>query len=99
MDFFRRLFPRRALPVGNPPEVAPVGGFALQRKPSAGGSYPEYLPYDSNQGWHRAWFYIRNSVEALFLAFTDKRPERQDSWSWGPTRWEKKKVEIIEEEL
>ena len=29
VDFFRRLFSGRALPVGNPPEVAPVGGFAL----------------------------------------------------------------------
>ena len=29
VDFFRRLFSRRALPVGNPPEVVPVGGFAL----------------------------------------------------------------------
>ena len=28
-DFFRWLFFGRALTVGNPPEVAPVGGFAL----------------------------------------------------------------------
>ena len=28
-DFFRRLFSGQALLVGNPPEVAPVGGFAL----------------------------------------------------------------------
>ena len=28
-DFFRQLFSGRALPVGNPPEVTPVGGFAL----------------------------------------------------------------------
>ena len=47
-DFFQRLFSRRALMVGNLPEVAPVWGFALQRKPSAGGSYPAYIPCDSN---------------------------------------------------
>ena len=29
MDFFWRLFSERTLPMGNPPEVAPVGGFAL----------------------------------------------------------------------
>ena len=58
-----------------------------------------YLPYDSNRGWHGAWFYIRNPVEALFPAFTDKRPERQESSSWGPSRREKKKMEIIEAEL
>ena len=29
VDFFRRLFSRRALTVGNPAEIAPVGGFAL----------------------------------------------------------------------
>ena len=28
-DFFRRLFSRRALTVGNPAEIAPVGGFTL----------------------------------------------------------------------
>ena len=28
-DFFRWLFSRRDLLMGNPPEVAPVGGFAL----------------------------------------------------------------------
>ena len=43
MDFFRWLFSWRALPVGNPPEVTPVGGFTLQRKPSVGGSYPAYI--------------------------------------------------------
>ena len=75
-DFFRRLFSGRALTVGNPTEIAPVGGFALQRKPSAGGLYPAYLPYDSNRGWHGEWFYIRNPMEAPLLAFTCKRLER-----------------------
>ena len=98
-DFFRRLFSRRALTVGNPAEVAPVGAFALQRKPSVGGLYPAYICYDSNRGWHGEWFYIRNPTEAPFLAFTGGRPEKQDSWSWGYSRWEKKKVEIIKEEL
>ena len=28
-DFFHRLFSKQALSVGNPPEVVPVGGFAL----------------------------------------------------------------------
>ena len=64
-----------------------------------GGSYPTYLPYDSNQGWHGEWFYIRNPAEAPFPAFTGGRPEKQDSWSWGCARKEKKKVEVIEEEL
>jgi len=85
--------------VGNPPEATPVGGFALQKKPSAGGSYPMYIPYDSNRGWHGEWFYIRNPMEAPFLAFTDGRPKRRESWSWGPSHREKKKVEIIEAEL
>ena len=84
--------------MGNPPEVTLVGGFALQRKPSVGGSYPTYIPYNSNWGWHGEWFYIRNPAEAPFPAFNDGRPEKQDSWSWGCSRREKKKVEIIEEE-
>ena len=37
-------------------------------------------------------------MEAPFLVFTGGRLERRDSWSWGPSRREKK-VEIIEEEL
>ena len=38
-------------------------------------------------------------MEAPFPVFTGGRPERQDSWSWDPSRREKKKVEIIEAEL
>ena len=38
-------------------------------------------------------------MEAPFPSFTGRRPERRESWSWGPSRWEKKKVEIIEAEL
>ena len=64
-----------------------------------GGSYPTYIPYDSNRGWHGEWFYIRNPMEAPFSAFTGGRLEKQDSWSWGCARKEKKKVEVIEEEL
>ena len=85
--------------MGNPTEITPVGGFTLQRKPSMGGSYPAYLPCDSNRGWHGEWFYIRNPVEAPFPAFTGERPEKQESWSWGCARKERKKVEVIEEEL
>ena len=38
-------------------------------------------------------------MEAPFLAFTGGRPEKEDSWSWGCAHKEKKKVEVIEEEL
>ena len=76
-----------------------MGGFALHRKPSTGGSYPAYIPCDSNRGWHGEWFYIRNPAKAPFSAFTGGRPEKQDSWSWGCARKEKKKVDVIEEEL
>ena len=37
-------------------------------------------------------------MDAPFLAFTGGRLERRDSWSWGPSRREKK-VEIIEVKL
>ena len=69
-DFFQQLFSGRTLTTGNSTETVSVGGFALQRKPSAGGSYPVYTPCDSNRGWHGEWFYIRNPVEAPFSAFT-----------------------------
>ena len=38
-------------------------------------------------------------MEVPFPVFTGGRPERRDSWSWGPSCREKKKVEIIEAEL
>ena len=37
-------------------------------------------------------------MEVPFLLFTYRRPERWDSWSWGPTS-RQNKVEIIEAEL
>jgi len=98
-DFFRRLFSGRALMVGSSTEIAPMRGFALSRKLSAGGLYPTYLPYDSNRGWHGEWFYIRNLAEAPFLAFTGETSEKQESWSWGCARKERKKVDVIKEEL
>ena len=99
VDFFRWIFSGQALSEGKPVRIASVGVFALQKKPSASGANPVYSPYDSNQGWHGEWFYIRNPVEAPFPAFTGGRLEKRDSWSWGYSRWEKKKVEIIEVEL
>ena len=81
VDFFRWMFSGRALSRGKPLRIVPMGGFALQKKPSVLGSYPSYTPYDSNRGWHRVWFYIKNPVEAPFLPFTDRRLERQESWS------------------
>ena len=38
-------------------------------------------------------------MESSFPPFIDRRPERRDSWSWGPSSQEKKKLEIIEAEL
>ena len=57
-----------------------------------------YSPYDSNRGWHGEWFYIRNPTEAPFPPFIERRPERQESWSWGPSSWQNK-LEVIEAEL
>ena len=61
---------------GKPPRTAPVGGFALQKKPKTSTFYPAYSPYDSNRGWHGEWFYIRNPAEAPFPLFTRRRLER-----------------------
>ena len=66
---------------GKPPRSMPIEGFALQKKPRPPGFYPVYSPYDSNQGWHGEWFYIRNPAETLFPPFTGRRPKRWESWS------------------
>ena len=68
----------------NPTGVLHIAGFVTSARPSSG-SYPAYTPYDSNRGWHGEWFYIRNPVEAPFPPFTRRRPERRESWSWGPS--------------
>ena len=78
-DLFRRIFSGRALSEGKPPRIAPVGGFALQKKPKSSVPYPTYSPCDSNREWHSEWFYIRNPAEAPFPTFTEKRPERRES--------------------
>ena len=49
-DFFWRLFFGRALTAGSLAETMPVGGFALQRKPSVGDSYPTYTPVTPTGG-------------------------------------------------
>ena len=85
VNLFWRIFTGRALSEGKPPRTAPVGGFALQKKSRPSGSYPAYSPYDSNRGWHGEWFYIRNPAEVSFPSFTRRRPERQESWLWGPS--------------
>ena len=99
MDLFWLFFSGRAMTVGNSAETAPVAGFTLQRKLSAGGVYPVYSPCDSNWGWHGEWFYIRNPVEAPFLAFIGGRLAKKKSWSWGCTCIERHKVDVIDEEL
>ena len=87
VDPFQWIFTGHALSEGKPPRTAPVGGFTLQKKSMPSGSYPTYSPCDSNRRWHGEWFYIRNPAEALFLPFTRRRPERRESWSWGPSSW------------
>ena len=83
---------------GKLPRTTPVGGFALQKKPSSSGAYPAYSPCDSNQGWHGEWFYIRNPAEASFPPFTGWRSKRQDNWLWG-TASQQNKLEVIEAKL
>ena len=98
VDLFWRIFTGRAWSEGKPPRTASVGGFALQKKSRPPGSYPAYSPYDSNQGWHGEWFYIRNLVEASFPLFTRRKPKRQESWSWGLSN-RQNKLDVIEVEL
>ena len=98
MDLFRWIFSGWSLSEGKPPKIALVGGFALQKKPKPLIPYPTYSPCDSNWGWHGEWFYIRNPTKAPFPMFTGKRPERRESWSWGPAG-RQNKLEVIEMEL
>jgi hypothetical protein len=62
-------------------ELAPVGGFALQKKGGRSGEYGAYTPAKSNRGWHEEWFYIRNLEQIPFLAFTRVCPMKKDIWT------------------
>ena len=44
VDFFRRLFSGRALTVGNPAEIAPVGGFRPVEETKHGRLIPHVPP-------------------------------------------------------
>ena len=75
------------------------GGFRPVEETERGSLVSHVPPLQLQPGWHGEWFYIRNPAAAPFPVFTGGMPEKQDSWSWGCARKEKKKVEIIEEEL
>ncbi|RLM64323.1 orf3 [Panicum miliaceum] len=98
-NLFRAFFYGRALSVKGDPELAPVGGFGLQKRARRSGDYPAYTPANSNRGWHEEWFYIRNPVGNPFPSFTGARPMRKDSWTWGRPAAEKERVEILEKTL
>ena len=98
VDLFQWIFSGRALSEGKPPEIAPVGGFTLLKKPKPSTPYPAYTPCDFNRGWHGEWFYIRNPVGAPFPTFTGRKLERRESWSSGPSG-RQNKLEVIEIEL
>ena len=84
-------------PRGSRPESHRLG-VCLAEEAEAVSPYLAYSPCDSNRGWHGEWFYIRNLVEVPFPSFIRRRPERRESWSWGPAR-RQNKLEIIEMEL
>ena len=84
VDLFRWIFSGRALFEGKLPRTAPVGGFTLQKKSKPSAPTLRTPPMTPIGGWHDLWFYIRNPVEAPFLSFTKRRPERRGSWLWGP---------------
>jgi hypothetical protein len=86
-NLFRAFFHGRGLTVKGDQELAPVGGFGLQKKPRPSGDYPAYTPADSNRGWHEEWFYIRNLAETPFSAFTGAPSLRRTVGDGGQSPW------------
>lgn len=99
VDFFAKFFAGHpwSEKKGKAGLLAPISGFALQRKPKV--VYPLYSPSDSNRGWHGDWFYIWNLVEAPLLKFTGGRLTRLESWAWGPTWKHESHMEVLEPAL
>jgi hypothetical protein len=86
---FLAFFHGRSLTVNGELLPTPVTGFGLQKRSCSVGDYPAYTPADSNRGWHKEWFYIRDSVRTPFRAFTGARPVKQNCWTLGPLTPEK----------
>jgi hypothetical protein len=80
-NLFRAFFHGQGLIVKRDPELTPVGGFGLQKRPCPLGDYAVYTPANSNRGWHKEWFYIRNPAEMPFQAFMGERPVKKNSWT------------------
>ena len=58
VDFFRWILSGQALSEGKPPRIAPVGGFALQKKPKPSAPYPAYSPLYSELQTRRSIYVL-----------------------------------------
>ncbi|RLM52734.1 hypothetical protein C2845_PMPSC055481 [Panicum miliaceum] len=95
----RAFFHGQGLTVKGDPLPTSVGGFGLEKRSRSSADYLAYTPADSNRGWLEEWFYIRNLVEATFLAFAGARPVKQNSWTWRPLTSEKGRLAFLERAL
>jgi hypothetical protein len=56
----------------------------------------DYIPVsltNSNSGWHKGWFYLRNDPEFALPAFTENSISKsRRNWSDGPAKTKQEKI-------
>jgi hypothetical protein len=81
---FRYFFRFTCLREGS--RAATIGCANLRMKQGRGDD-------NSNSGWHKGWFYLRNDLEHALLAYTGcSIVKSQRNWADGPTKTEQEKV-------
>jgi hypothetical protein len=88
---FRYFFKFACLKEGS--RAATIGCANLRMKQGRGDDYIPVSLTNSNSGWHKGWFYLRNNPEFALPAYTGNSiTESQRNWSDGPAKTEQERI-------
>jgi hypothetical protein len=75
------------------PWAATIDCANLRMKQGRGDDYILVTLTNSNSGWHKGWFYLRNDPESALLAFTENSiAKSRRNWSDGPAKAEEERI-------
>jgi hypothetical protein len=88
---FRYFFKFACLKEGS--RAATIGCANLRMKQGRGDDYIPVSLTNSNSGWHKGWFYLRNDPEFALPAYTGNSiAESRRNWSDGPAKKEQERI-------
>jgi hypothetical protein len=88
---FRYFFMFACLKDG--PRTTMIGCANLRMKLGRGGGYITSSLSNSNSGWHKGWFYLRNDPKFVLPAFTrNSIGKSRSNWTYGPPQAEQEKM-------